>query len=687
VVEGPAARRDFRSDINGLRAISIALVVAYHLGGGLAPGGFIGVDVFFVISGFLMTNIIAGRLRENRFGLLDFYAARLRRIWPALAALCAALTLAGCLALDPWTYQRLAADVPATLLFGSNLLFAARQGYFATDERDNWLLHTWSLSVEWQFYLLYPLLLIGLFAMPTLRRSLWPTIGALTVGSFVLAVVFSARGQGWTFYELPTRAWELLAGALCSGAGAVRLSGVWRALLHSAGLALIGLGAWLAEPAAGWPSALALLPVGGAALVIVGDLRRSFWAETALVAAVGRASYSIYIWHWPVLVALRYAGVTMTPEATVCAVAAMLTLGFASYWLIEQTATRWLFGAPLRRWGLLGAGALVGALAFAGGVTRGFEALRTAGASPAERAALADDRAASDDWAYPKVCGALVKVGDIKLCRLGDPAARRVLVIGDSHAEQFAPRYAHAFDGKAGDGITFVTAGGCAPIPGVGLRHRGPGCARWARAAFRYAETAGFSRVAIVSTWQQYFDSGPGAPDGIACLAAGDACGPSARPPNELATGAFDRLTGAIRRLQSRGIDVVIFGPAPRSPAADPMQLYRQTFWTQDLSPKFLERPAADRLVGLSRAGLTNVSRACGVPLVDPFTALCTPSVCPVSDGARTLYKDANHVRASAVAGPRFAYLDAWLTPAGLPISGEPTPSSSGAWTPGKASP
>ena len=118
----------FRSDINGLRAVSIALVVAYHLGGGVAPGGFIGVDVFFVISGFLMTNIIVGRLREARFRLGDFYLARLRRIWPALAALCAVLTLVGCVALDPWTSERLSGDVPATLAFASNILFAQRLG-------------------------------------------------------------------------------------------------------------------------------------------------------------------------------------------------------------------------------------------------------------------------------------------------------------------------------------------------------------------------------------------------------------------------------------------------------------------------------------------------------------------------------------------------------------------------------
>jgi peptidoglycan/LPS O-acetylase OafA/YrhL len=175
-----SATDGFRSDINGLRAISIVLVVAYHLTTRWAPGGFIGVDVFFVISGFLMTNIIVGRLREGRFRLGDFYLSRLRRIWPALVALCLALWLIGATLLDPWTFQGIAADIPGVLAFVSNIVLVGREGYFAPDEHANWLLHTWSLSVEWQFYLLYPLLLLGVFAVPALRRRLWIALGALT---------------------------------------------------------------------------------------------------------------------------------------------------------------------------------------------------------------------------------------------------------------------------------------------------------------------------------------------------------------------------------------------------------------------------------------------------------------------------------------------------------------------------
>jgi peptidoglycan/LPS O-acetylase OafA/YrhL len=657
----------FRSDINGLRAISITLVVAYHLAPSWVPGGFIGVDVFFVISGFLMTEIIVGRLRQGRFKLWEFYVARLRRIWPALVALCLTLWLVGCFALDPWTYERLAADIPATVLFGSNIVFAERQGYFAPDEGANWLLHTWSLAVEWQFYLLYPLLILAIFALPGLRRRLWVSLAALTAASFVLAVAVSTRGQGWPFYLLPTRAWELLAGALCAGAAGVRLAGGVRAGLHVGGLALIGIGAWVAVPGAGWPGVTTLLPVGGAALVIVSRLRRTFWAENPVVGRLGRASYSIYIWHWPVVVALRYGEVAITPMVALAAVAAMLALGFGSYFAIEQAGTRWLFAKQRRVWALAGGAGVLAVLALVAAQAQGFEAMRVAGASNAERLSLADDRAAAVDWAFPRVCSQQLRQGRLQFCRVGDPAARQVLVIGDSHAEQVAPRYAHAFDGRPGRGLTFLTAGGCPPIPGVGLRHKGPGCARWAAAAYRYAETAGFARVAIISTWQPYFDRAAAPTPSAACLAVGEACD-GAAPPDTIINAAFLRLRDEVTTLRGRGIDVVLFDPTPRDPVADPQRLYREAFWNGDLQPAPLDRCAVEARIAPTRRELRAVSFATRAPLVDPLDSLCRGQVCPIQAGGRTLFKDAAHYRASAVTGPQFAYLDPWLAPAAAPI-------------------
>jgi peptidoglycan/LPS O-acetylase OafA/YrhL len=663
-----AASDGFRSDINGLRAISIALVVAYHLLGGLAPGGFIGVDVFFVISGFLMTNIIVGRLQQGRFRLRDFYLSRLRRIWPALVALCLALWLVGATLIDPWTFERIAADIPSVIAFASNIVFAGRQGYFAPDEHANWLLHTWSVSVEWQFYLLYPLLLLGLFAAPALKRRMWIVLGGLTAASFVLAIAISARGQGWSFYLLPTRAWELLAGALCAAAP-LTLGAIQRGALHALGLGLIGIGALIAIPVAGWPSATALLPVGGAALVLVAGVRRTLWAENPVVAGLGQASYSIYIWHWPVIVALRYAAIPLDWPVALAAIAAMLALGLASYRLIEQVLTRWLFAPRPWRWAAALAGvAALAAVALVAAQTRGLEALRTANASPAVHAAMADLRAASEDWVYPGVCGHLERQGRLTLCQIGDPSARRVLVVGDSHAEQIAPRYAHAFDGKTGQGITFVTAGGCMPVPGVGLRHRGGGCAAWADAAFRLAETAAFRRVVIVSAWTVYFDPAPGSPDGISCLASATRCEPDPPTMASLADAEFVRLAAAVGRLRREGIDVVLMQPTPQGQGADPQGLYRRLLRTHGLALPPLARVDFEREAAPERVRLARVAAATGAPLVEPLDALCPGGACPVEANGRALYKDRWHFRASAMTRSRFAYLDPWLAPAAAPM-------------------
>ena len=333
----------------------------------MAPGGFVGVDVFFVISGYLMTTIVVGRLEAGGFRLGGFYLARLRRIAPPLVALCAGLWLFGALLIDPWNFEGLAGKLPSALLFVSNFTSANGGGYFAESPNNNWFLHTWSLSVEWQFYLLYPLVLIALFGLAAgapagvvgagwrwqRSRSPWPCCWA------------RAAGPG-DFYMLPTRTWELLAGR--AGAGAeLRLPrpAACPPALHIAGLVLIAVGVAMSRPDGHWPSWPTLAPVGGTALVILAGLRNTGWAENPLVAGIGRASYSIYLWHWPVVVWLNDVGlVAITWPVALGALAAMLALGGASYWLVERRLTDWVI-QPKRGRAVLGAASVVAILAVA----------------------------------------------------------------------------------------------------------------------------------------------------------------------------------------------------------------------------------------------------------------------------------------------------------------------------------
>ena len=663
-VAPPAAGREgFRSDINGLRALAVALVMAFHLGRGHVGGGFAGVDVFFAISGYLMTRIVVGGLERGGFGLGGFYLARARRIIPALDVFCAGLWLFGFTLLDPWAFQRLAQNLPSAFLFIANFAFANHGGYFAEDARANWFLHTWSLAVEWQFYLLYPLLLLALWRWA--RRWLWLALALIGAGSFALALAALAHNATLGFYMLPTRAWELILGGLCVPLERrLALGGGARLALHLAGLALIALGVALAGPDTPWPSALTLAPVGGAALVIASNAPRTFWAENPIVAGLGRASYSIYLWHWPIVVWLYDHRVEVTWAVAAGALAGMIGLGLASYWLVERRLTAWLFAPKPWRWAIgAGAAAVTLALAFVCIPTHGLEALRTLGASREVHAALADDRRAMNDWAYPAVCARHSARGPLEFCQLGDPAARQVLLIGDSHAQEFAARYAHAFDGRPGAGLTLLTVSGCIPVPGVSGRGA-QGCGRAWTGAYRYAENAGFSRVAIIAAWQLYFDPTDTSPFGLAWIDADGA--PGAGPPRSLAAiadAAYARLADAVRGLQAHGSQVVLIGSTPRANGGDPHALYASTFWSGEVTAPPQSRAAFEASIADDRRRLAWVARATGATLVDPLDGLCDGDACPIVQNGRALYKDHGHFRASMMASPRFAFLDRWLTP------------------------
>jgi peptidoglycan/LPS O-acetylase OafA/YrhL len=669
-VAAPAAVREgFRSDINGLRAIAVGLVMAFHLGRGHVHGGFGGVDVFFAISGYLMTRIIVGGLERGRFTLGGFYLARVRRIWPALAVFCAAVWLFGATLLDPWTFERLAGKLPYALTFIANFMFAGHGGYFAEDARSNWFLHTWSLAVEWQFYLVYPLLLLAIWRWRAARRWLWPILGVVAAASFGLSLAALRHYQSWNFYMLPTRAWELILGGLCVplerrlalGAGA-------RLALHVAGLALIAIGVLVAGPDTPWPSALTLLPVGGAALVIAAGARQTFWAENPVVAGLGRASYSIYLWHWPIVVWLYDNAVAITWPVAIAALAGMVGLGVASYWLVERRLTDWIFTSDRRsrpwRWAL-GGGAAIATLVLAIGAsgTHGLEALRTLGAPPQVRAAMADDRRAAVDWAFPQVCGRYARHGRLELCQLGDPAAREIVVVGDSHAQELAPRYAHAFDGRPGEGLTLLTIPGCIPVPGVSGRGARD-CGRTWSATYRYAEAAGFSRVVIVAAWQLYFDPSDTSPLGLALIdgAAGDGDA-QPRTVSAIADAAYRRLADEVRRLESRGAEVVLVDATPRYTRGDPHELYARAFWTGELGGPPQSRAELARGMAANSRRMAWVARTAGVPLVEPMDSLCMGDACPVTENGRPLLKDYGHFRASMMASPRFAFLDRWLEP------------------------
>lgn len=204
---------NFRSDINGLRAIAVISVVLFHFNPEILPGGFAGVDVFFVISGFLMTSIIFRGLENSNFSIVNFYISRANRIIPALAILCLVIMIFGWFYLTPLDFKTLGKHVSGSIRFISNSMYLKESGYFDVSANSKWLLHTWSLSVEWQFYLIYPVVLTLLykaFGLKTLRKILI----AATVSFYLYSLCSSYSNPNASYFLLSNRAWEMLLGGI-----------------------------------------------------------------------------------------------------------------------------------------------------------------------------------------------------------------------------------------------------------------------------------------------------------------------------------------------------------------------------------------------------------------------------------------------------------------------------------------
>lgn len=343
----------FRPDLEGLRGVAILAVLLFHAGVPGTGGGFVGVDVFFVLSGFLITGLLL-REREER-GAIDlaaFYARRARRILPAAAVVLLGILIASWVILAPLDVPGVAADVLASILFVGNIRFALQAtDYFAADVLRSPVLHYWSLGVEEQFYLLWPFLLIIATRFRRVRLSAGLLVGAVFVLSLVFAVVMTGVDAPWAFYSLPGRAWQLALGGLLA-VGGQRLARLpWPVSLTVGwgGLAAVVASVALIGPEVPYPGVAALLPSFGAAGLILagaGRLSPGVLLTTPPLRFLGRISYSLYLVHWPILVlpAATLAVGEELPLAVRAGLAAVsVVVATISYRLVEQPFHRgWL---------------------------------------------------------------------------------------------------------------------------------------------------------------------------------------------------------------------------------------------------------------------------------------------------------------------------------------------------------
>lgn len=324
----------FNKDINGLRAIAVLSVLLFHFAVPGFNGGFVGVDIFFVISGFLMTKIIFSRLEDNSFSILDFYMERARRIIPALAGICIFLLIMGWFVLNPSDYEILGKHVLGSMTFVSNIMYWQEAGYFDVSSHEKFLLHSWSLSIEWQFYILYPLLIIIITKFSNIK---WTKV-TLIIISFVSLGISVFSSEIWpnaSFYLLHTRSWEMLAGGLLY-LYPLKFPKSINAYIQMMGMILIILSIFLISPDSSWPGWLAIIPVLGAMMVINSSSNQSFILTNGFFQWIGKISYSIYLWHWPLVVYLYYQNKSGDAFWIISGFILSIILGGISYQIIEK---------------------------------------------------------------------------------------------------------------------------------------------------------------------------------------------------------------------------------------------------------------------------------------------------------------------------------------------------------------
>ncbi|QFR33595.1 acyltransferase family protein [Ancylobacter sp. TS-1] len=574
----------YRSEIDGLRAVAVVPVILFHAGFEVFGGGFVGVDVFFVISGYLITIILLTEIEKGEFSIARFYERRARRILPALFLVMAACIPFAWLWMMPDQLKAFGQSVAAVVFFVSNFLFWQESaGYFAPSAELKPLLHTWSLAVEEQYYLLAPLSLALLWRFG--RRVVFWSVVATALASLL------ATEWGWRFaaranFFLPQfRVWELLAGSIC---GFIATSRAPRPnnLLGAAGLALIVFAIFAYDKETPFPSFYALVPVVGSALILLygqkGTLVARVLSARALVG-IGLISYSAYLWHQPLFAFARIRSIGTPPEALMLALAAAsLILAYFSWRFVEQPFRRGPVPLLPSRRAVFAASGAVGVV-FAG---FGAYATVTNGFPGRLKAALADPRSVAllSSTEISKLggkCYGAERVNTtqpVTLCPIFEPPApkARILVLGDSHSYALLPAFARIGEQ---DAVYHMGYGGCPPIERVSVAGQAKGvCQEVARLSLEAARTGGFDLVVLVARWALYTE-GPDRHDSARPGAnyyriADD--GATSAPTVDSARETFARrMTQIAEEFTALKIPLLIIEQAPVQPVL-PRQIFEQ---------------------------------------------------------------------------------------------------------------
>jgi len=613
----------YRPDIDGLRAVAVLAVVLFHAFPGLVPGGFAGVDVFFVISGYLITGIILRGLNAGDFRFIDFYAHRARRILPALLLVLVTCLVLGWYVLLPVEYAQLSRHAAAGAGFVQNFVLWREAGYFDTVTELKPLMHLWSLSIEEQFYLLYPLLLCA--AWRWMRRPVL-LVAALTVASFGLGLALTATDPVQAFFAPHARMWELLAGGLLAFRGPAAASQHARNTLSLAGLLLLALAYWGLRDGGSYPGWRALLPVAGAALLLYagpqGIVNRALGCRPLVL--IGAISYPLYLWHWPLLAFGRIVDALPATERN-----GAVVLSFVLAWLTWR-----LVEHPIRYGALAGlkAAVLCAALVAVGAIA--WWAPPQTGNHTARLTAFI--AANAHNAQLPQTCRALTGQDHPEdWCNPGNAASGvpDTVLLGDS----FANAYTTMLTTDASTRFAQFGRGQC-----PALLDYGPSwCREIVRAEAAYvAQHAAVRTVVLAGHWPVY--------------AAGQRW--SRFDHEESAAAFYDAFRRTVEHYRGLGRHVVVLlspptGANPDTCVPRPLHLVEKNICHRTLAQ-------ARQSDGDYRATLLPWLAERNVSVFDPYPVLCDDHQCRLMDGERMLYADWLHLS---------TYGAAWLARQGNP--------------------
>jgi peptidoglycan/LPS O-acetylase OafA/YrhL len=654
--------RGFRGDIDGLRAVAIAAVLLCHAGIPFLAGGYVGVDVFFVISGFLITRLLLGEIeRTGRISLGRFYARRAKRLLPLSAILLAAVGLLSLLLLSPVRAVEVSGDIVSSALYTANWHFAAQSvDYFAQGVEPSPVLHLWSLAIEEQFYLVWPTLMLAVTWFwrrrgRSVRPALWATLALITLGSLALGIHLTDAQPASAYFSTFGRAWELALGGALALLGAVRLPRALAAALGWAGLAAIAYAALAFDAATPFPGIAALVPtLGAAALILAGSSIHAAAGgaparllSTAPVRYVGRISYSWYLWHWPALI---FAAVIWGPLSTAAGLAVV-----AASWVPTHLTHIWIEDPVRRARSLvrvpsralaLGLACMAVALASSMLLKDLQPTLKAAPSSDVKGAmALAEQprpqqradavrpsplRASADrSRAYYDGCLVGISGTNSNRCLYGDPAGHRTLILfGDSHAMQYFSAMEELAKVHHWRLIALTKAEctpGEVPIRSMVADREYSQCDAWREDSLQRIEEAAHTAMVVISGDTAYtpYDS------------AGDELGgPAAAKAMEAGYEA------TLRRIDRAGLRTAVIRDTPASASDVPSCVSEDL---QDLPACAFRRVRDPNKEFDVRAA----EKSPGAHVIDLTAEICPGDLCRAVIGNALVYRDKSHLTAT----------------------------------------